>query len=96
MEQFILILVIVLIIAIVVGGVFYKRQYEKKHPCLEWKTYCYYKNHDISTGVGPNLGGKGGVAVTIVPTSAKIYINCEERENTPEKVYEEKKCVLRK
>lgn len=46
MEQFI-------ILAIVVGFMFFKMEYEKKHPC-------------------------------------------DEKENTPEKVYEEKKCVLRK
>lgn len=83
------------IVVIISGSIFYYTYYNKKHPCIQKQTYCYYETHGVATGVGPTIGGNGGMAVTVSPTTAKIYIDCKNVSLTPEEVYTEDKCVLR-
>lgn len=91
-DKLIPIIIFIIIALIVIFTVIFIKNYSENHPCIEYKTYCYYTS--TGTGVGPSMSGKGGVAVVV--TSNSIYIDCEDREQTPNKVYEEKRCIERK
>jgi len=86
------------IISIVLICYFIIRDAEKyylEHPCLEWKTYCYYEDNDLSVGIGPVIGGNGGMSMAVVPTSTKVYVNCDTKD-VPKEIQKEQVCELRK
>lgn len=90
-----------IIVAIAIGlmlwGLWSAIQYEENHPCIQWQEYCYYETHDTAVGVGPAIGGSGGMAVTVAPTTAKIYVDCNiDHALIPGHIYSENKCVVRK
>lgn len=92
-DWFGIIMGILIIAGIILAGQSMQR-YEQEHPCLEWKEYCYYETHDVSVGVGPVISGDGGIGVSVVPTTAKIYIDCENTEHIPEKIKTEKNVLI--
>lgn len=90
-------IIIISICIIFVASIVLSCWYDYKHPCIQEKTYCYYEIYGQSIGVGPVVGGKsGGAAVTVSPTISKIYVDCNNTDNTPKKIQYENKCILRK
>jgi len=71
-------------------------KFVKEHSCIEYKTYCYYEDLNMSVGVVHTANESGGVGVAIVPYSTKIYIDCKKKDIVPHKVHKERRCVKRK
>lgn len=67
-----------------------KIEYDKNHPCLEYKTYCYYRQSSSGTG----MTTKGSMVMT--SSSQKIYIDCDDKDFIPKTIYTEEKCEKRK
>jgi hypothetical protein len=67
--------------------------YYSNHPCLEYKTYCYYTDTDV--GVGAGIGINGQIGTVVVPQSTEIYIDCNNKGVVPNKVEEENRCIKR-
>jgi hypothetical protein len=91
-KGFLGVLIVLLVIVTIGLLILFVVNYYKNHPCVEYKTYCYYYSHGF--GVGMSSDSEGGAHVVPVFTSNKIYVECGG-DLVPD-IEKEEKCVKRK